>query len=180
MTDPRPRPQYGEYASPNEQAEAAGLPAPSFAPPVVPPAAERAAERAAVERGAAPSRTGAAAPRRWDAFLSYALLAYGAVTVVAGFFQFTDLNAVIEQVYTMMSIGTYTPTALAGTLGIVINVSNIVLFVVTVIVTTRVLRTGRLAFYLPIIGGAIAYLVSFACLAALMLADPAFIAYVGR
>ncbi|HEY8912015.1 DUF6264 family protein [Lacisediminihabitans sp.] len=180
MTDPRPRPQYGEYASQKDQAAAAGLPAPSFAPPVVPPAAERAAERAAVERGAAPSATGAAAPRRWDIFLSYALLAYGAVTVVAGFFQFTDLNAVIEQVYTMMSIGTYTPTALAGTLGIVINVSNVVLFVITVAVTMRALRKGRLAFYLPIIGGAVAYLVSFVCLATLMLGDPAFTAYVGR
>ncbi|WP_394769822.1 DUF6264 family protein [Lacisediminihabitans sp.] len=176
MTDPRPRPQYGEYASPKDQAAAAGLPAPSFAPPVVPPAAER----AAVVPGAAPSAIGTAAPRRWDAFLSYALLAYGAVTVIAGFFQFTDLNAVIQQVYTMMNIGTYTPTALAGTLGIVINVSNVVLFLVTVVVTTRALRKGRVAFYLPIIGGAVAYLVSFVCLATLMLGDPAFTAYVGR
>jgi hypothetical protein len=167
MTDQRPRPQYGEYASRDDQAKAAGLPAPSFAPPAVPPAAHS---------SAAPSAK-AGTPRRWDILLSFALLAYGAVNVVAGFFQFADLGAVLEQVYTTMGIGKYTPTPLAGTLGIVINVTSSVLFVLTVIVTTRLLRRGRLAFYVPIIGGALAWIVSFVCVAVLMLGDPAFSAY---
>jgi len=170
MTDQRPRPQYGEYASSDDQAKAAGIPAPSFAPPPVPPAAQH-----------APPPLGVAGPaRRWDILLSYALLAYGAVNVVAGFFQFANLGAVLEQVYTTMGIGTYTPTALAGALGVVINVTNVVLFVLTAIVTTRQLRRGRLAFYLPIIGGVLAWIVSFVCIAVLMLGDPVFSAYVNR
>ena len=170
MTDPRPRPQYGEYASRDDQAKAAGHPAPSFAPPTVPPAA-----------GPTPAPSArAGTPRRWDIVLSVALLAYGAVNVVAGFFQFADLGAVLEQVYTRMGIGKYTPTPLAGTLGVVINVTSSVLFVLTALLTTRLLRRGRLAFYLPIIGGVLAWIVSFVCVAVLMFGDPAFTAYVNR
>lgn len=170
MTDQRPRPQYGEYATPEQQAAAMGQPASQPAPqlPVTsapPPYRQR--PIAVV----APSR-------RWNVLASFLLLAWGLYSVISGLFQYSDLGGFIDQVYRMQGIGRFTSTQLATTLGIVINVSNVVLYLLTVFLTIRLLRRGRPAFYVPLIGGIVAGIVGAVCLAVLMLGDPAFIAYV--
>ncbi|MCU1556819.1 MAG: hypothetical protein JWN09_814 [Microbacteriaceae bacterium] len=166
MTDPRPRPQYGEYATPQDQAKAMGAAIPTrgqVTPQSPPPLA-------------VPSRA-KGAPRRWDLVLTLALLAYGPVNVVTGFFQFANLATVLNQVYTSMGIGTFPPSSLATSLGVVINVSNAVLYVITAFVTARLLRSGRLAFYVPIAGAAAAWIVSGVCIGILMFGDPTFTGY---
>nr|WP_262927701.1 DUF6264 family protein [Microbacterium sp. NIBRBAC000506063] len=76
MSDTRPRPQFGEYATPEQQRAAMGLP-----PETVAPAPALAPEPVAPSDGAA-----SAPPkprRRWDRFLTFALLAYGLITVIS-------------------------------------------------------------------------------------------------
>jgi hypothetical protein len=165
MTDPRPRPQYGEYATPQEQAKAVGKSAPflGYAPPQPNPPSISAP---------------AATPRRWDLVFSTALLAYGLMSVISGFFQFSDLGTLINTIYATQGVGKFTPTTLSATLGTVIIVSNVVLWIVTAVVTVRLLRRHRLAFYVPLIGGAVASIVAAGCLTALLFSDPAFSAYV--
>jgi hypothetical protein len=169
MTDPRPRPQYGEYATPQEQAKAVGASAPHLGH-------DLGHATASPSTYSAPP-TATTAPRRWDLVLSTALLAYGLINVFSGFFQFSDLGRLINGVYATQGVGQFTPTSLSTTLGIVINVTDVVLWIATAFVTVRLLRRQKLAFYVPLIGGAVASIVAASCLMVLLFSDPAFSAY---
>ncbi|HEY0260140.1 MAG TPA: DUF6264 family protein [Lacisediminihabitans sp.] len=168
MTDPRPRPKYGEYASPEVQAKAIGTPA-EPPPPTAPPAPLR---------PYSPAATAVPRPRRWNVVLSVALLAYGLINIIGGFFQFSDPASLLNDVYAAQGIGTFTPSALATALGVVINVSSAVLWIIAAAVTGRLLRRNRLAFYVPVIAGVVASIVVGVCLLVLMFSDPAFTTYV--
>jgi hypothetical protein len=175
----RPRPQYGEYASPEQQAKAMGAKNP---PPLsVPPVASRVTGALAPSPPPPPygqnlpRAATVTAPRRWDLMLSAVLLAYGLYGVVSGMFQFADLGALINRVYQVQGIGQFTTTPLATALGVVINVSDVVLFVATALITFALLRRGRIAFYVPLIGGVIAGLIAVVCILVLVFGDPAYI-----
>ncbi len=173
----RPRPQYGEYASPEQQAKAMGVTSPP--PPTVPALAARPTGALAPPPPPygqnLPRAATVATPRRWDLMLSAVLLAYGLYSVVSGMFQFADLGALINRVYQMQGIGQFTTTQLATTLGIVINTSDVVLFVATALITFTLLRRGRVAFYVPLIGGAVAGIIALVCILVLMFGDPAYL-----
>jgi hypothetical protein len=186
----RPAPDYGEYATPDEQAKAAGLPLPSEAvaipaPPTpgtakLAPPPEVSRENAGNVDGAAlrntpneaPGTTGRR-PRRWDLILSLALLAYGAAGIVGSFSGANDLNAEMVAFYKAAGIGTYTPIALAASLGKLISIVSGVLFIITFAITAQLLRRGRLAFYVPLIGALLAGIVSAVCIFMVLAADPA-------
>ena len=190
MTDPgpggteRPRPQYGEYASPEQQAAAAGIPyrphahaAPPHgqAPaPIAPPPAHD-------TRVGAPAPAAQAQGRRWDFVLSSLLLGYGLFTVVIGSSQYTDLAGLINtQFYAPQQIGTFVATPLSENLGVVIIVSQIVLYVLAAVLTVIRLRRGRIAFWIPITGAVLFGIVVFVCFATLVLRDPAYQAWVAH
>jgi hypothetical protein len=179
----RPRPQYGEYASPEEQFRAIAVPAPGNAHAPAQPGqtaqpryTDQPSETARPSQ-ARPSQLVAARPRQWDRVLSVGLLAYGLANVVSGFFQFSDLSALLTQLYAVQGIGKFTPTPLASALGIVINVSSAVIWVLALVFTVWMLRRRKLAFYLPIIGGVLASIVTAICVAVLSFSDPAFLSY---
>lgn len=175
----RPRPQYGEYASPEQQAKAMGVTSPP--PPNVPALARPTGALAPPPPPYGqnlPRAATVATPRRWDLMLSAVLLAYGLYSVVSGMFQFADLGALINRVYQMQGIGQFTTTQLATTLGIVINTSDVVLFVATALITFALLRRGKVAFYVPLIGGAIAGIIALVCILVLMFGDPAYLNHV--
>lgn len=188
--DQRPKPQYGEYATPQEQAKAKGLtppPASHYAPPLnptsvpspnIPSPSVPLANVTPTPYGVPTARTTPAAPRRWDLVLSVGLLAYGLLNVIAGFVQFSDLGQLINEIYAAQGIGKFTPTSLSSSLGIVVNLVNVVLWIGALLVTVRLLRRGKLAFYLPLIAGALASIVAAVCMVVLLLSDPAFAAYV--
>jgi len=117
--------------------------------------------------------------RRWDLVLSIALLAYGLLTIFGGLTQYTDIPSIIDQAYEAQGIGEFTSTELASTVGVVIVIVHTLLYVITALVTVRLLQARRLAFYVPLIGGALAITVAIALILMLMLSDPAFNAYVG-
>jgi hypothetical protein len=170
----RPRPAYGEYATPEQQAAAMGkqyVPPPDPATIVSAPAPYGGLSGVSVAP-AAPSR-------RWDFFLSALLLVYGLYSVISGLFQYSDLDAVANRYFQAQGIGTFTSTTphLATALGLIVNASDIVIFLLVAWITVRLLRRGRIAFYVPLIGGILAGLLVGTCLVVLMLSDPSFIAY---
>jgi hypothetical protein len=116
-------------------------------------------------------------PRRWDLIITAIILAYGALNVVSQLFLNSNLSAVIEDFYRVQGIGKYTPTTLSATLGVALNVVTVVLYVVTVVFTVLQLRRGRVAFYIPIIGGVVAIIVALAFVVALLTGDPTFTNY---
>lgn len=178
----RPRPQYGEYATPQEQAKviADSLPPVSalLVPPAIPkiPKAPDASTRvAATPLGTSPGRR----PRRWDLILSAALLGYATINVIAQLVARDTLAAIATQFFIAQGIGDYTPTALTTSLGTTLNVITLALFVVTVLATVWMLRHGRVAFWVPIAGGALATIVALVFVVILLQSDPAFTAYLG-
>ncbi|HWR85097.1 MAG TPA: DUF6264 family protein [Rhodoglobus sp.] len=150
MTDPRPRPQYGEYAD---------VPPP---PPQPVPAAE-----------AAPAPT--ARPRRtWDVILTTALLLWGVADVVTGFPQFARLGALVRQVAEVQGWPALTSTETADQVGATLNVIRLVLLVVAIVVALLLIGRRRLAFWVPLAAGVLAMLVTVIGVVAVLLGDPGF------
>jgi len=228
MTDPRPRPQYGEYATPEEQAKAMGITAPAptdtdstladaSAPavpvadavqtppaygenapagsaPFVPPSAsgtEVAAPAAFTSSTAAPAVAPAAgggsaasavpaprARRRWDVILTAVLLGMGVVSVVSSIPQYADFGATMQAGISQLGYGEYTAVALANTIGIAINVTQIVLYLVTAFVAIRVVQRGRIGFYIPLIGAFVSGVATVVLLIVAIAGDPALLAQI--
>jgi Family of unknown function (DUF6264) len=158
-----PAPRWGEYA-----------PLPP-APPAQP------AQPTPVAPLATPVAYGAPVRRRrtWDLVLTIALLAYGLMTVLTSLSGAGDLGRTIEQVYALQGLGEYTPTALAGTLTTVANVAQVVLLALAAYLSYRLLKAGRIAFWVPLVAGAIASLLVGVFGFTLMVSDPSFQDYIG-
>ncbi|WP_349901772.1 DUF6264 family protein [Parafrigoribacterium humi] len=178
MTDQRPRPQYGEYATPEEQARALGLPAqkaqhpsPAHQPdvPVLRDAA-RETKRAARARFNRPR----------DIVITVTLLAIGLVWVLLSVPGTSDLAATLDRTYALQGYtGRYGPVALASAIGMAINISSIALWGISAAVSIGLMRTHRRAFYIPIIGAAISGTVAIVLTLVALLSDPGLIAYMG-
>jgi hypothetical protein len=201
-SEPRPKPQYGEYATPQEQAKiiADSLPpvspllvppapvppgpiSPATVPPVLspgavgkPPRTPRGRTRVTAPSPTEPRRR----PRRWDIILTAALLGYATINVVTQLIARDTLATIATQFFVAQGIGTYTPTALTTSLGNTLNVITLALFVATVLVTTWMLRSGRVAFWVPIAGGVLATIVALVFVVILLQSDPAFVTFLDR
>lgn len=185
MPDERPRPRYGEYATPQEQAEIVAKSLPPVSPlltpkpaengsaatqapvPTQPPAQTPPSHREAVQHQPGPSGAASAPPlhggrpaRRWDRFLSIALLGYGLVNVIASTTQYADLAGYLGQVYAMFNLGEYQPNGEEARVGLTMNIVMLGLFLVTAVLTVMRLRARRIAFWVPIVGGVLAVIVS--------------------
>lgn len=188
----RPRPQYGEYATPQEQAKIIADSLPPVSPLLVPPAArtppartprgsestDRPPDAAARVTPNSPVRPDAPRrSRRWDLILTAVLLGYASVNVIAQMLAHDTLAQIVTQFFVTQGIGVYTPTALTTTLGTVLNIVTLALFVLTVLATTWMLRRGRVAFWVPIVGGVVASVAALVFVVILLYSDPMFTAY---
>lgn len=175
MTETRPRPEYGEYATPEEQAEAMGTPT---APDV--PAAAVDYPPPAVTDSAAPAATaaGPGKPRRWDLVISMTLIIFGVYVTISGLSTYSDLAASLTQIYGMYGYdGTYPNSDQARVIGTALNVINPVLLVLTIWLTYRRTRLGRISFWIPLVAGVVSTVVSTILLMVLLFADPAFVQF---
>ncbi|MCU1579113.1 MAG: hypothetical protein JWP19_1317 [Rhodoglobus sp.] len=155
MTDSRPEPKYGQYG-----------PTPIPVEPAPPIAAEQVI---------------APAPRRtWDLFVTTALLMLGVIDVVTGFGQFTHLADALRAAYAAQKFGAFTSGDLATAMGIAINVVRITVLVAAIVVSLLLIRRGRLAFWVPLAGAAVAGVFVVACVLIVILSDPALAAYVAN
>ncbi len=182
MTDEsRPRPRYGEYATPQDQAKAMGLPHPpapaadsasSVLPPLLPAGQDEQESSAGVT-----GRSERAS--RFNRLVTVALLAFGLLNVLASTPGYLQLPKTLQTVYDQLGIGTYSATALASTLGIVAVVAQSLLWLATAAVSVRLLRRGRLAWWVPLVGGVLCTIVLMAIMYFAMFNDPALAAYLG-
>lgn len=162
MTEQRPRPQYGEYATPQVQAEAMGLP--SAVPPSVP-----AQQPVAVRR-----------PGQANLIVTITLLALGLVNIATSVRSYLDLPGSIQGVYDQLGYGTYTSTALASSLGIVALALSVVMWLATAAVSALLLRRNRLSWWVPLVGGALQFLAIAIVMMVAVVSDPAFLAYLEK
>lgn len=182
MSDPRdpeerPRPQYGEYASPEEQQ--ARIRQPDVTDeldrgraPVVP------ADAAGADAGSAPA-SAPTAGTAIDRIATAVLLGLGAVNVLFTVPGFLDLSATFARTMEAMGIpGSFTNDAAAQTWGSIAVVVLIAGFLITALASWRRLRAGRRAWWIPLVGAAVTYVIVVSCLTVPIAGDPAFQEYV--
>ena len=167
MTDDRPRPKYGEYAPAGST--------PIAPTPATPPAitADTNAIEAAPEAAAEPTEK----RRTWDVALTTALILVGVLDVVGSFARFGDLAATLREIYDQQGIGAFTSDQLANDMGLAINVTRLVLLVAGIGFGLWRLGRHRIAFWVPLSAGALAFIVVGVCLLVVVITDPALAEY---
>ena len=173
MSDsPRPRPQFGEYATPDEQRAAIKVPLDDIEP--VP-----------VESQVSPtSHISVQAPQRkapsGDRFATVLLLGIGLVTILLSLSALVDLPDAITAAFAQLDVGEFTSTGLAVTMGWTAIVVEVLLWGLALWLSLRALGRGKAAWWIPLVFGVIANIAVFACIAIAMAGDPAFTEYVNR
>nr|RZI37320.1 hypothetical protein BJQ95_00244 [Cryobacterium sp. SO1] len=174
--DYRPQPRYGELApegwtwTPPQDEHAPADSAVVSPEPV----------QAPVTPGrAVPSSAPGSAPT-WDRPVTLSLLILG---VLGAFFTISILGSMpeaLQTLYTQASLGDYTA---ADSVGAIITGGSIglgVLWLATATVSTMLLLRGRRAFYVPIVGGVVAFVLLVAVTAVVLAGDPALLDYFSR
>ncbi|MCI2959302.1 DUF6264 family protein [Agromyces atrinae] len=186
MTDSpgaRPRPQYGEYATPEEQRARIQEPPTWMLEPAAPPApgGPEAGDDPA-PAPAAPPVAGAAvvAPKkRADRFVTLALLAIGLYTVISLAFAAADFPAFSAQWMETAGIdGTFTNIE-QGTLMLQISVAVMAaVWGITAWLSFRLIARGKISWWIPLVGGVVANLISSVLIGIALFSDPAVMDYI--
>jgi len=166
--EPRPRPQYGEYATPEEQRarirrpevtealEAGEKPVPAASP--VPAAPQ-------------PVRRGPFA----DRVATFGLLIYGLVNVVATIVQLLDFPRFVEDAFRPLGVEASFTNLTAGYVwGAVAAAVFGIGWLVTAVATVRRLRRGRISFWVPLVGFVVVTMLGSLCLIVPLSGDPGF------
>jgi hypothetical protein len=162
-----PAPRWGEYAPvPDPPAPEKSEPQDERAVTPQPPADDAAAD--------------SAGGRRWDRILSYGLLVLAAFNVITGIPPMLDLAGTLQRTYTAAGLGAYTSDSLASSIGVAINITQVVLLLAAVVLTLGNLRRGRISFWIPLTAGVVATVVMMVLLAFAIFGDPGFTAYVDQ
>jgi hypothetical protein len=184
----RPRPAYGEYATPEQVARARGMSLEEYErhlEAITSPPRELPTDRDSTSDASAPAERPARAARQ-DArsagsaanrVATIALLAFGLVSVLTSIPQLLNLGAGIQGTFADQGIEPYTSFALARTLGLVGIVVQLLLWLLALAASVTALRQGRVSWWIPLVAGVIAVIVVGALGVAAILADPAFSAY---
>jgi hypothetical protein len=173
MTDtPRPRPQFGEYATPEEQKRAIKVPLDH-------------AESIPVESQVSPtSHISVQTPARpapgGDRFATVLLLGIGLATILLSAPALIDLPDAMRSYFSQLEIGKFTSDALATTMGWTALVLEVVLWGLALWLSMRALSRGKVAWWIPLVFGVIANIAVFVCVAVAMAGDPSFAEYVNR
>lgn len=166
MTDERPKPRWGEYADapPKIDYPPPTLPAPSDTPTVDP---------------AAPTSTTPVRNNR-DILITTALLLLGVFDVASMWPTFAALGSQLGPAFEQQGIGEFTSIALADAVGPWLNIARAVILVLTIIVSLVLISRGRRAFWVPLVGAALAVIALVVFVSYVILNDPAFVTYVGQ
>jgi hypothetical protein len=180
----RKRPQFGEYASPEEQRAAIKDPSlnPHYAPPA--PAEHQAppmpGEPSTQPVGAHPGeRQAGILGHPTDRVFTIALLVIGLYSMISTIMTRGDIAAQMTLAYHSLGIGAdYTATARTDLVGNVVAIVFAVLWIVAAGLSYWRMRRGGRAFWIPLTAGVLAAVVRAVGYAMLMLADPTFVHFV--
>jgi len=165
------RPQYGEYATPEEVAAAFGTPP---APPKhveLPPPVAGTAVRAAPPAGVVVDRP-------WNRILTTILIALGAYRTVTSFF---SLNSEGDNLATSLeSVGFtgFTSIDEINQLAMTSAVLQVVFLGLAVVISMRLLRAGRISFWVPLVAAFICWVVIASLYMGVIVNDPAYATWV--
>lgn len=181
----RPRPQYGEYATPEEQrARIAALsgdaPHPDVADTaVVADGTQHPAPDAAVPHPSShlpsprPTTSAARPTRTADRVITVALLAYGLITVLGAIPQLVDFIGFAETWMEMAGIDGSLADPVAGRAwGIAAAIFYSVGWLATAVLSWWSLSRRRISWWIPLVGAIVTFVIVSLLLAAPLLSDP--------
>lgn len=184
-TDAHPdRPLYGEYATPEEQRARIRQPDATWAlengqavvpesPGPIPPASAP-AKTAPVSAAPPAKRRGGLA----DRVITIALLGYGLFAVLSSFVALTDFPTFANTWMETVGIdGEFTNFAQGRLWGTIAAAVFAIGWLITALISWRMLRRGRITFWVPIVGAVVSYLAVTALLLVPLLGDPAIAEY---
>ncbi|MFF0909919.1 DUF6264 family protein [Microbacterium sp. HMH0099] len=173
--DPRPRPQYGEYATPEEQQARIQRPEVTEALEAgQAPQPEKPAPVASAASPAAPLGRGA----RIDRGVTFGLLIYGLITVITTIPQLLDFPTTAETLAERMGATdtSFTNLGAGFVLGAVAAAIYGIGWLATAALTWRRLKRGRISFWVPLAGFAVTTFLASIVIMFALLGDPGFIA----
>ena len=167
----RPRPQYGEYATPEEQRARIQRPEVTEALDAgVAPQPERPAP-APVDA----ARPGALRGPLWDRIITGGLLAYGLVSTVSTIVQLLDFPRYAESAANVLGVdATYTNLQGGYVWGAAAALVYGIGWLLTALLTWRRLKRGKIAFWIPIAGFVATALVAGVCVTLALVGDQQF------
>ncbi|HEX4444716.1 MAG TPA: DUF6264 family protein [Galbitalea sp.] len=166
MTDDRPRPQYGEYATPEQQAEAMGHKYVPPAPEPTTPAPDTTVAPAYLNRQ----------PGYANRFLTVFLLAIGALSLFSNVPAYLSLASTLRTAMAASGTSSASVPSSVNTAGVPILIANVVIYVATLLFSVVMMRRGRTSGYIPVVG-----FLLFVLVAAILLAlyAPSFVTQLG-
>lgn len=178
--DPRPRPQYGEYATPEEQRAAIREPAriPASAPVVPTGYGTHAASAQVGARSPRPGETPRPV-RMWDRILTLALLVYGLITVFSVLPQLWDFSEFAQTWMQLAGIeGEFTNVAQGEIWGKVASLVFVAGWLGTALLAWNSLTRRRISWWIPLVGAIVTSILVSVCLTVPLLGDPAVATYI--
>ncbi|MFC5500968.1 DUF6264 family protein [Lysinimonas soli] len=157
--DPRPAPQYGEYATPEEVAAARGpLPVehPEEHGTVGPSTLAQRLSTAPPPRG---DRVASRRPAgRWNAPITAFLLTLGAWFTISSIPGFLRFGSVLSQALAMYGITGVSFGPVAQTAGVVLLVVSLLLLIGAIGLSVLMIRRGRRSVWIPLLAGILMFL----------------------
>jgi hypothetical protein len=175
---PRPRPQFGEYASPEEQRARIQQPDATWAletgqsldDPATPPAPPTSAP-APVQT---PAATASPRPRRIDRIATFALLGYGLFTVLTSIPSLADYSGYVDTLLGVMGVeAEYSVPAGAQIWGVAAALVLGLGWIATAALSWTNLRRGRLTWWIPLTAGVVFNLIAGGLMLVPIMSDPA-------
>ncbi|QEV99567.1 hypothetical protein F6J84_05275 [Microbacterium caowuchunii] len=180
MSDPtgqqRPRPQYGEYATPEEQRARIRQPDPAFAvtPETVPAAAAPASVPPTAPAGRASAVKAMSGPRLADRIITFGLLGYGLFTVLGSIPAATDYAQFASTFLGVFGVDQeLADPAGARGWGLAAALVLGIGWVATFGLSWMSVRARRISFWIPLVGGIVFNMVSSVLLVVPLMSDPA-------
>jgi hypothetical protein len=177
---PRPRPQFGELATPDEQRAAIAVP-PDVAAPESVPVAETPKRQAAPQSLADQTSTAdgmVKAPA--DRFVSWALLGLGLFNILTTSAALIDLPGAIDQFFAADDLDPYGPVTIGRALGIGALVVTVLLWILALVLVQRRVNAGKISWWIPVVAGVVASIVVLVCVGGAMMIDPSVFDYIQR
>lgn len=179
----RPRPQYGEYATPEQLATARGLTLEQLQHQMTPPRAEAPAAGDAVVVPPAQSTDAAKSPTRrrtLNRAVTIGLLAFGLLYTLLNTPGLLALSETMQRSYDLMGYGEFVATERVASLGVLAAVLQGVVWLATAAVSFLLLRRGRAAWWVPVAGGVLALIVFVVVSTIVLAGDPTFLEIVNQ
>ncbi|MFE5407991.1 DUF6264 family protein [Microbacterium sp. NPDC056569] len=165
----RPRPQYGEYATPEEQRSRIQQPAPWQLEPVAPIMTD-------VPADGIPAAPAVAEKRQHpvDRIVTFALLAYGLVNVITSVPAFLDYGAYAETMLGVMGVDVEISDPSAGRAWAIAAVVVLAIgWCATAALSVWNMRRSRVTWWIPLVGGIVFSLTAGALMVVPLMNDPA-------